>query len=142
MSTMHRLSGVVVVTHWTVAVWHLFLAVRVLPAPSNHVSWLAITLISFGHIAILLVLWKLSDRVSGLISLLFFLAALGADLYEHFLHASLNNVLRVPSGEWTSLFDISVFILLALEIVGSVLGTRLLRGRMSRVSDAKVVHTQ
>jgi hypothetical protein len=54
---------------------------------------------------------------------------MSADLYEHFLHASQNNVFMVASGAWTAIFKLSVFILLALEIVGCLLGTIVLGGR-------------
>jgi len=125
------LALLVVIAHWGVAVSHLFLAARVLAAPNDKVSWLAVTLITLGHSAVFIALWKLSDRLTGLVSLIFFLAALGADLYEHFLHASANNVFMVAPGDWTVPFDVSVFILLALEILGGLLGILLL-GRGTR----------
>jgi hypothetical protein len=131
------LTLLIVVAHWIVAVGHLFLAAKVLPAPNNNVSWLAITLITFGHLGVSIALWKLSDRISGLVSLIFFLAALSADLYEHFLHASANNVFTVAPGDWTAGFDASVFVLLALEIVGGLLGILLLGGRTRNSSQPR-----
>ena len=129
MTRRRMLTLFVVVAHWIVAVGHLFLAAKVLPAPSKNVSWLAVTLITFGHLAVSIGLWKLSDKLAGLVSLIFFLAASGADLYEHFLHASANNVFMVAPGDWTPRFDASVFVLLALEIAGCLLGILLLGGR-------------
>jgi hypothetical protein len=129
--TKARMLTQLVVAHWVVAVLHLFLAAKVLPAPDNNVSWLAITLITLGHSGVSIALWKLSDRVAGLVSLIFFLAALGADLYEHFLHPSANNIFMVTPGDWTARFDASVFILLALEILGCLLGILLLGRRTS-----------
>ncbi len=125
MKKSHTVALQVVAAHWIVAVGHLFLAARILPAPNNHVSWLAIILISSGHLGVSTVLWKLSDRPAGLISLMFFLAALGADLYEHFLHVSLNNIFMLTRSNWTAGFDASVIVLLALEIMGCAVGTRL-----------------
>jgi len=129
MTTRRTLTLLVVVAHWIVAIGHLFLAAKVLPPPNNSVSWLAVTLITLGHLAVSIALWTLSDKLAGLLSLFFFLAALGADLYEHFLHASANNVFMVAPGDWTARFDASVFVLLALEIVGCLLGILLLGGR-------------
>jgi hypothetical protein len=129
MTRRRMFTLLVVVAHWMVAVGHLFLAAKVLPAPNNSVSWLAITMITFGHLAVSIGLWKLSDKPAGLVSLIFFLAAMSADLYEHFLHASANNVFMVTPGDWTAGFDASVFVLLALEIVGCLLGVLLLGGR-------------
>jgi hypothetical protein len=79
-------------------------------------------------------LWKLSDKLIGSVSLIFFLAALSADLYEHFLHASGNNVFMVAPGDWTAWFNASVFILLALEILGCSLGVLSLGGRKRKHS--------
>jgi len=134
--TKRRMSTLlVVVAHWMVAIVHLFLAANVLPAPNNHVSGLAITLITSGHLVVSVALWKLSDTPAGAVSLIFFLAALGADLYEHFLHASANNIFMVTPGDWTAAFNLSVFILLALEIVGCLLGIRLLgRGQGTTIT--------
>jgi hypothetical protein len=131
MTRARMLTLLVVVAHWVVAVVHLFFAAKVLPAPNNTVSWLAVTLITSGHLVVSVALWKLSDKPAGLVSLIFFLAALSADLYEHFLHASANNVFTVAPGDWTARFDASVFILLALEILGCLLGIFLL-GRRTR----------
>lgn len=119
----------IVITHWIVAIWHLFLAANVLPAPNNSVSGLAVTLITSGHLIVSIVLWKFSDKVAGLISLIFFVAASTADLYEHFLHASGNNIFMVAHSEWTTLFDGSVIVLLALEIFGCLFGIWLLSGK-------------
>jgi uncharacterized membrane protein len=137
MTRRRMLALLVVVAHWIVAVGHLFLAAKVLPAPNNSVSWLAITFITLGHLAISIALWKLSDKLAGLVSLIFFLSASGADLYEHFLHASANNVFMVARGDWTGRFDASVFVLLGLEIVGCLLGILLLGGRTRNDSQPK-----
>ena len=129
MTRRRILTLLVVVAHWMTAVWHLFLAARVLPAPNNNANWLAITLITFGHLVVSIALWQISNKFAGLVSLIFFLAALGADLYEHFLHASANNVFMVAPGDWTAWFDASVLVLLAFEIVGCLLGILLFGGR-------------
>jgi hypothetical protein len=128
MTRRRTLTLLVVFAHWIVAVGHLFLAAKVLPPPNNSVSWLAITLITLGHLAVSIALWTLSDKIAGLVSLIFFLAASGADLYEHFLHTSANNVFMVAPGDWTAPFDASVLVLLALEIAGCLLGILLLGG--------------
>ena len=129
MSKPRTLALLIVLAHGTVAIWHLFLAAKVLPPPNNNVSWMAIILLTSLHLAVSIALRKLSTRFTGLVSLIFFLAALSADLYEHFLHASGNNVSMVAPGDWTALFDVSVFALLTLEILGCLLGISLLGGR-------------
>jgi hypothetical protein len=128
MPKPRTLALLVVVAHWIVAIWHLFLAANILPGPNNNVSWLAIILISSGHLVVSIALWKLSDKPGGTVLLIFFLLALSADLYEHFLHSSLNNIFMVAAGSGTAWFDASVFGLLALEILACSLGILLLGG--------------
>jgi hypothetical protein len=134
MTRLRTLALLIVVAHWIVAIWHLFLAASVLPAPNNSVSWLAVVLLTLLHGGVSIALWKISDKLIGLVSIIFFLAALSADLYEHFLHASGNNVLMVAPGDWTVWFNASVFILLALEILGCSLGVLSLGGRARKHS--------
>lgn len=121
-----------VAAHWIVAVWHLFLAARILPAPTNSVSWVVIVFFTLGHLSVFVAVWKFSDKLSGLLALIVFSAALCADLYEHFVQVAPNNVLMAASGGWTAWFDASVFALVALEILGISLGLLLLRNRTKR----------
>lgn len=129
MNEPRTLALLAVVAHWIVAVWHLFLAARILPAPSNSVSWVVIVFFTLGHLSVLVGVWKLSEKLAGLVALIAFLAALGADLYEHFVQVAPNNVFMATSGAWTAWFDVSVFALVALEILGISLGIVLLLGR-------------
>jgi hypothetical protein len=131
ITKLRTLALLVVVAHWIVAVWHLFLAARLLPAPDNNVSSLAIVLITCGHLCVAIALWKLSDRLAGSVAFLFFLLALSADLYEHFLHAAPNNVFMTPTGVSTAWFDGSVVGLLALEVLACSLGILLLSRRLT-----------
>jgi hypothetical protein len=139
MTKLRVLALLIVVAHWVDAVGHLFLAAKILPAPNDHVSWLAVILITSGHLVVSVALWKLGERIAGWTSLIFFMAALSADLYEHFLHASGNNVFMVASGHWTIWFDISVVVLLVLEILGCSMGTRLLGSRTRNINSAPEV---
>lgn len=112
----------VVIAHWILAIGHLFIAARALPGPNNGVSWLAVILISSGHLCVVAGLWKLSDRPAGAVLSIFFLAALSADLYEHFAHTSANNIALATGAGLTGWFDASVFGLVALEILACLLG--------------------
>lgn len=64
MRNARMVTLLVVVAHWIIAIGHLFLAAKALPGP------------------------KLSNRPAGAVLSIFFLAALSADLYEHFAHSS------------------------------------------------------
>jgi hypothetical protein len=116
--------------------WHLVLAAKVLPSPNNHVSWVAVALLTCLHWAVCIGLWKLGEKGAGWVGLSFFFAALAADLYEHFLHPSGNNIFMVARGDWTLWFDMSVFLLLALEILGCSIGIWRLRGKLRNAQAA------
>jgi hypothetical protein len=137
MAKLRAFVSSVVLAHWAVAMWHLVLAANVLPPPDNNVRWLAVILLTLLHWGVLVPLWMLSDRLIGWASLGFFSAALSADLYEHFLHSSLNNVFMVMSTDWTAWFKASVYILLALEILGLSLGVWSLGRRARGLSNPK-----
>ncbi len=120
--TQRALAQVIVVAHWMFAVSHLFVAARVLPSSNNGVSGMGVLLITAGHAGVAMALSMFSEKIGGVVSFTFFLAAMSADLYEHFLHASMNNVLLIASGSWTARFDSTVVVLLALEVMGCFLG--------------------
>lgn len=126
MKTPRAIAVLVVIAHWILAIGHLYIAARALPGPNNTVSWLAIILISAGHLFVVGGLWKLSDRPAGVVLAIFFLAALTADLYEHFSHSSANNIILATGAGWGGWFDASVFGLVALEILACSLGILLL----------------
>lgn len=138
MNKPRTLTLLAVVAHLIIAVWHLFLAARILPAPSNSVSWVVIVFFTLGHLSVLVAVWKLSDKLAGLVVLIIFLAALGADLYEHFVQVASNNVFMVAaSGAWTVWFDVSVFALMVIEILGISFGILLLRGGLGHNSQPR-----
>lgn len=134
MKTPRTSALLVVVAHWALAIVHLFFAARALPGPNNGVSGLAVMLITCGHLCAALGLWKLTDKPAGAVLSIFFLAALSADLYEHFAHSSANNIFLAAGAGWTGWFDASVFSLVALEILACSLGILLLARPTSRAA--------
>ncbi len=120
--TQRALAQVIVAAHWMFAVSHLFVAARVLPSPNNGVSGMGVLLITALHAGVAIALSMFSEKIGGVVSFTFFFAAMSADLSEHFLHASLNNVFLITAGNWTARFDSSVVVLLALEVMGCFLG--------------------
>jgi hypothetical protein len=127
--TLRILAVLVIAGHWLVAVWHLFWVARIPGVTDTTVNWLAIGLATFLHFAVSLAVWKLSDKVSGSLLFGFLLVVLGFDIYEHFLGPGPNNVFRVAPGEWTAAFQISVYLLVFLELLGCWLGIRILTAK-------------
>jgi cell division protein FtsW (lipid II flippase) len=123
------LGFVVIAAHWAAAVWHLFVAAKVLPSPDNRVNLVAIGILSVVHLAVSVVWWKVPNRPAGLILSTFFIAVLAFGVYEHFLHPGANNAFMVLPGEWKTPFEASVVLLTALEVLGAGIGFRSLKGR-------------
>ncbi|HKW87650.1 MAG TPA: hypothetical protein VJN21_02730 [Candidatus Acidoferrales bacterium] len=129
MKRLHSFMLVLIVVNWILVLGHLILVEKMLPGPEFKVSWAGVATITFINLIVLIVataLWRLSDKWAGGVLALFWTAALIAGVYEHFLQLAPNNVFRAPSGDWTGLFDASVFALLVVEVAGLWLAVRLL----------------
>jgi len=129
VNKLRQLTMIVIIGNWVVGVWHLFLVAKILVPPNNKVSRTAIILITLGHLSVLGALWKLAEKWAAVVSLVLFLVALGVGIYEHFLGPGPNNVFRVALGGTGTLFAVSVYILVGLELLGCWLAARLLTGR-------------
>ena len=97
-----------IAAHWVTAIWHLFVAAKVLPGPTNDVNLFAVGLITLLHLGVAGAWKKLPDRLVGGILSAFFIAALAFGIYEHFLHPGGNNVFMVSASEWKTAFEVGV----------------------------------
>ncbi|HJS98081.1 MAG TPA: hypothetical protein VJ756_03250 [Terriglobales bacterium] len=124
----YRISGIVVIAaHWVTAMWHLSVAAKVLPGPTNGVNLLAVALITLLHLGVAGAWWKLRDKLAGGILSAFFIVALVFGIYEHFIHPGGNNIFMVSASEWKTTFEVSVGLLMALEVLGVGTGIRFLK---------------
>lgn len=129
MKRLRSLMLVLITVNWILVLVHLFVVEKMLPGAEFKVSWPGVATITFVNLIVLVVataLWKVSHKWVGGILALFWSAAFIAGVYEHFLQIAPNNVFRAPSGDWTGLFNASVFVLLGVEAVGLWLAIRLL----------------
>lgn len=127
MNRYRALGLVVIAAHWVTAMWHLSVAAKVIPGPTNGLNLLAVGLITLLHLGIASAWWKLPDRLAGGILSAFFIAALAFGMYEHFLHPGGNNIFMVSPGNEKNAFDVSVGLLMALEVLGVGIGIRFLK---------------
>ena len=125
MKRLRWFSFVLIAANFILAVGHLLVVEKMLPGPEYKVSWIWVGLMALGHLIVASTL-KLSKRWAGGILVIFWSAALAAGIYWHLLQLAPNNGFRSPAGGWTSLFDTSVFALLAVEAAGLWLAIRLL----------------
>ncbi|HXT87299.1 MAG TPA: hypothetical protein VN745_09770 [Verrucomicrobiae bacterium] len=120
-----RFWGVLIVgLHGGAAIWHLVVTARAVPSAGVMSLTLPITLIALVHAAVMFIAWLTAPRIVAWILSAFFIAMLIFDLYEHFLGAVPTNIFHVAPGEWVGLFRVSVFALLALELVGIAVASR------------------
>ncbi len=128
MRKLRQYMTLVILGNWVAGIWHLFLAAKVVAPPNNNGSWIAISVMTGLHLAVLAAVWKLPVKGTGIVSCLFFLAALVSGVYEHFLHPGANNIFKIVPSDSKTLFDASVYILAGLELLGCWLATRFLTG--------------
>jgi hypothetical protein len=114
----------IVVGHFIVVVWHLFLVVRVQPGFPRSALPLMI-LVNFFPIAGLVALAKGFAKWAGCMITLPLAIVLVIGTYAHFLSPGADNVLHMPPGDLRLPFQISAVLLVLLEALGCWVGIRI-----------------
>jgi len=123
------LLSVGAVANYAVTVWHAYLAQKVNPAipvaQTLEIAAIAGTLTTAG----LALLWTRHLKIGSLVLIAVFVIGLVIGGAEHFVVAGPNNVFDVGASDWAAPFKISVWVLLAIEVVGLAAAGRLLAAR-------------
>ena len=120
---MTKSAGTVFVTamvsgNLAVAFWHLYILKNMHPTESGgEIFTLGATVGSVSLLAILLI-WTRFYRLGAWISAGLLLIGLTIGSYEHFLSINPNNVFIMPYGDWTLSFQVSVVLLVVVELLG------------------------
>jgi hypothetical protein len=122
MSSFQKTGLFLIAAHWAAVMWHLPVAAAIAPLPNGRIA-LAIGTMTVVHLAVFLGWWMRPTGLVSVLALLLFAIPLGFGSYEHLLSSGPNNVLHV-SGPNSTAFEISVFLLLFLEICGIGLALR------------------
>ena len=115
---MKALVSVIALANLAVTILHLFLAGKLNPAlmvaSSIRIGAYAgaLTLAGVG------LLWTRLKRIGSLVLMIGFAYGLVIGSLEHFFIAGPNNVFDAGYSTWAILFDVSVALLVALEIAG------------------------
>jgi hypothetical protein len=126
---MKSFVSIVALANLAVTVLHLYLAGELNPALSVADSMRigafagALTLAGVG------LLWTRQKRIGSFLLILVFAIGLVIGSREHFFVAGPNNVFDAGYGGWAILFDVSVALLVALEIAGLWSAGRILVAR-------------
>lgn len=115
----------VVLGHFAVVIWHLFLLLKVQPST----PWFAALLLVVANLLPIVGLFAFAkgryNLAAGLIALPLSVALLIGG-YTHFLTAGSDNVFRMPPGALRLPFQISAVLLAVLESLGCFLSLRML----------------
>lgn len=122
--------SIVALANLAVTVLHLFLAGKLNPALTVAGSIRIGVYASALTLAGLGLLWTRLKRVGSFVLIIGFANGLVIGSLEHFFIAGPNNVFDAGYSGWTILFDVSVVLLLALEIAGLWSAGRILVARL------------
>jgi hypothetical protein len=129
MRNMKAFVSIVALANLAVTVLHLYLAGELNPALTVAgsvrigASADALTLAGVG------LLWTRPKRIGAFVLVLMFAIGLVIGSLEHFVVAGPNNVFDAGYSGWAILFDVSVALLVALEIAGLWSAGRILAAR-------------
>jgi len=110
-------GALIVVAHFIVALWHLFLVVKTQPGFPTFAPPLLI-LVNLLPVMGAVVLAKRLPKLAGILIAIPLGIALVIGLYAHFLNPGTDNVFRMPRGKLTLPFQISAAQLVVLEAAG------------------------
>lgn len=132
--SLRAAGALLVLAHGAIGEWHLIVAAKAAPTAGPASLALPLTIIGIVHVIFAIVAWMAAPRASGWVLTVFFAAVLVFELYEHFLGAVPTNIFHLAPGEWAAQFRVSVYLLLASEMLGLWTGTRLLAGSSRNVA--------
>src|SRR5215469_2800551 len=114
----------VVMGHFLVVVWHLWLLVRVQPGIPSFLPPMLI-LVNLLPVAGLIVLAKGSQKLAATLVTVPLAVALVVGFGAHFLSSGNDNVLHMPPGALLLSFQTSAVLLMVLEAAGVLLGLQM-----------------
>lgn len=125
MRNLLRWSVPVIVGHFVVVLWHLWLLDRVQPSTPRFLPPLLIT-INLLPIAGLALFAKGFPKIAGILVALPLGTAFVAGVSAHFISAGPDNVLHMPPVPYRFPYVISAVLLVVLEALGCWAGLRML----------------
>ncbi|HYM74429.1 MAG TPA: hypothetical protein VE377_00500 [Candidatus Dormibacteraeota bacterium] len=114
-----------VVGHFVVVLWHLFLLVKVEPN-TPHILPPLLILINLIPVAGLFVFVKGFPKLAASMVALPLGVAIAIGGYSHFVSSASDNVFRLPPGGYILSYQISAVVLVILEALGCWIGFRML----------------
>jgi len=129
MKNVRVLLSIAAVANLAITLWHLYLAVEMHPgllgtAPVRiAIQAGALTLVGVA------LLWTRYPKIGSLVLIVVLAFGFVMGCLEHFFVAGPYNVFDVGSGHWVLPFDVSVALLVLVQVAGLSVAGRLLAGR-------------
>jgi hypothetical protein len=117
-------AAFIVLGHFAVVIWHLFLLVKVQPG-TPRIALVLLVAINLLPIVGLVAFAKGHHKLAGGLIVVPFGVALAIGGYTHFLSAGADNVFQMPPGELRLPFQVSAMLLAVLEAVGCWIALRM-----------------
>src|SRR5581483_1449108 len=114
----------VVVGHFLIVLWHLFLLVKIEPNTASFLPPLLI-LINVIPVAELFVFQRGFSKLAATMVAVPLAVALVINAYSHFLSSGTDNFFRMPPGEFRLSYQISAILLVMLGVLGCWIGYRM-----------------
>jgi len=120
---MTKSTGSVFVTamvsgNFAVALWHLYILQHLHSTESGGEIFRLGVVVGSVSLFVILLIWTRFYKVGAWISAGLLLIGLTIGGYEHFLSVNPNNVFIMPRGNWTLSFQVSVVLLVVVELLG------------------------
>ncbi len=118
------LGTAVVLSHFVVVIWHLFMLLKLQPGTSGF-ALVFLIVVNLIPVMAMVAFQKGHPKLAGAMIFVPLGVALIIGIYAHYLSAGADNVLRMPPGEWRSSFQLSAILLSVLEALGCWIGFRI-----------------
>ncbi len=118
------LGTAVVLSHFAVVIWHLFLLVK-LQSGTPTIALVFLIAINLIPVIGMVVFCRGHPKMAGWMVFVPLGVAFIIGTYAHFLSSGTDNVFRMPPGEWRLSFQITALLLAVLELLGCLIGFRI-----------------
>ncbi len=116
----------VVLSHFAVVIWHLFLLLKLQPGTSE-LALVLLIVVNLIPVMAMVAFQKGHPKLAGAMIFVPLGMALVFGIYAHYLSTGTDNVFRMPGGEWRLSFRLSAILLSVLEALGCWIGFQMFR---------------
>ncbi len=122
--TLFFFGTAVVLSHFAVVIWHLFLLLKLQPNTPG-LALVLLVVVNLIPVMGMVAFRSGHPKLSGSMLVVPLGVALVIGIFAHFLSGGTDNVFRMPPGDWRLSFQITAVSLTVLEALGCWIGLRM-----------------